>query len=222
MQSRPVRKLGLRIESYTNYQLCHSDRRAQYLVAGSTVVSASDQSESLDDEEACISPIEERVDEELDEDVDDQSRIPHHDFIGQFEWDDDMEPESSEHLKAAVPKLFISPPPESPFLTPVAKTAEVHETTPLLRPAISFSLPPHDRRTSDPPPLIVKDSIGPLYDHVPSSAAPLSRRRFSGSSSKGVECSHGGQSTFGQTVNATLNLSFIDPPLIHNFSSSTP
>jgi vesicular inhibitory amino acid transporter len=194
---------------------CHiSDRRAQYLVAGSTVVSATDLSESLDDdEEAGISPIEERVDEEFDEHAaaDDRTPRPQDDFISQFEWDDiEQEPPMVSDPKSS---------PSSPFLTP---TAAVHETTPLLRRAVSFSLPHGHRRTSDLP--AIKNLSRPLHDHVPSGVAPISRcRRLSSSSVKSLEHNYRGQSTFGQTVYSLNLISIVvTQRLIPDFSSSIP
>lgn len=179
-----------------------SDRRAQYLVAGSALCAASDTSETLgdDDEESNISPIQE---DDVD-DVEDNDRTPSRDdFIGEFNWDG-LEPEISTIRPAAdVAELPLSvPPPVRPIISPASSlgTSPVippgdNENTPLLRKALSFSNAPHPRRVSAHAPEAQVPAIS-LSGQTP---APLLRRRSS-ASGKSIRYQYRGQSTFGQTV----------------------
>ncbi|KAJ7886674.1 transmembrane amino acid transporter protein-domain-containing protein [Mycena leptocephala] len=171
-----------------------SYRRAQYLVAGSTVASVSDNSDPFSDEEAGFGFIDQDIEEELIEEAADAGGSPQESdgIIGQFDWDD-MHSETSESPttpRATLP--FSRKVPAPPDLRPPEIT-ERTERTPLLRKTISFTNTPHPRRAST----AANDSLAvPL-------AGPSSfpaRRRSSAASARSMRYSYGGQSTFGQTL----------------------
>ncbi|KAK6977041.1 aa-trans domain-containing protein [Favolaschia claudopus] len=157
-----------------------SYRRAQYLVAGSTVASVSDDSDPLDDEEAGFGAIEE------EEDIIEAERSPPESsdgFIGQFDWDEDAL-DTPTTPKAALPfSRKISP-------SPGPRERNETERTPLLRKTISFTKTPVPRRAS---------ANNNEYLAVPH-AGPSLRRRSSAASARSMKYNYGGQSTFGQTL----------------------
>ncbi|KAF7345032.1 Aa-trans domain-containing protein [Mycena venus] len=130
-----------------------SYRRAQYLVAGSTVASLSDNSDPFTDEEAGLGFFDQDIVEEDIEEVAEAGGSPQESdgFIGQFDWDD-MPSETSESPttpRAALP--FSRKVPASSGSRPAERTEpddERNEHTPLLRKTISFTNTPHPRRTS--------------------------------------------------------------------------
>ncbi|KAJ7202464.1 transmembrane amino acid transporter protein-domain-containing protein [Mycena haematopus] len=172
-----------------------SYRRAQYLVAGSTVASLSDDSDPFSDEEAGFGFVNQNIDEEYIEEADDSPQESEG-FIGQFDWDDiSSEPaESPTTPRATLP--FSRKVPAPPGQRPPARNQqneERNESTPLLRKTISFTDTPHPRRASTSAP----------NDYL---AVPLAgpdgrlRRRSSAASARSMKYNHIGQSTFGQTL----------------------
>ncbi|KAJ6476368.1 transmembrane amino acid transporter protein-domain-containing protein [Mycena sanguinolenta] len=160
-----------------------SYRRAQYLVAGSTVASLSDNSDPFSDEEAVLGFVDQDIDEEDIEEVD--LRQESEGFIGQFDWDDiSSEPaETPTTPRANLP--FSRKAPVPPGVREPERN-EHDERTPLLRKAISFTDTPHPRAAAN-------DSLA-----VPLAGSPgRLRRRSSAASARSIK--HG-QSTFGQTL----------------------
>ncbi|KAF7319829.1 Aa-trans domain-containing protein [Mycena kentingensis (nom. inval.)] len=151
------------------------NRRAQYLVAGSTVASVSDDSDPFSEEEAGIGFIDEH-----DEDIEPSLVGDADSLIGQFDWDVDETP-TQEIPRPDLP--FSRPPPRPPIQN------ERRERTPLLRKTISFTTSQHPKYTTS------NDTL-----QVPGPApSPASLRRRS-SAASGMRLPQGGHSTFGQTL----------------------
>ncbi|KAF7373238.1 Aa-trans domain-containing protein [Mycena sanguinolenta] len=169
-----------------------SYRRAQYLVAGSTVASLSDNSDPFSDEEAGLGFIDQDIDEEDIEEVD--LRQESDGFIGQFDWDD-IPSEPAETPTTPRPNLpFSRRVPVPPGVRPESNEHDERtERTPLLRKTISFTDTPHPRHT---PSTAANDSLA-----VPLVGSPgRPRRRSSAASARSIKYNYGGQSTFGQTL----------------------
>ncbi|PPQ89588.1 hypothetical protein CVT25_012333 [Psilocybe cyanescens] len=210
-----------------------SYRRAQYLVAASTVASSSDTSDleydNEDDEEAQGSF---RIGEE-DSDFEDQGldgtptaepRARDDSFIGQLSWDEEYDSPrqallreqaailSERHLRQPLSSHRLQLPPSGP--------SSVREDTPLLNKKVSFSALPRPYRTVD--------AAFPAKDLLPAASfeegTSVSRRRLSTSSSasKGVHRHWGGQSTFGQTlfnsIAILLGIGMLSEPLAFAYS----
>lgn len=166
-----------------------SDRRAQYLVAGSNVPSNSETPVFDDDEESQAQLRRRPFLDDEDEDFDAMpSTLAHDDpFIGQLDWDEDYEPPKEE---TRVHRPILSPP----------VTSILGEEAPLLAKKPSRVLFWNDAHPMTGP-SIPQDS----QDQVPNylSAPPLCRRRMSGASV--ISSKNNGQSTYGQTVCVKLN-----------------
>ncbi|KAJ7657800.1 transmembrane amino acid transporter protein-domain-containing protein [Mycena polygramma] len=176
-----------------------SYRRVQYLVAGSTVASVSDNSDPFTDEEAGFGFPEEDIEEEDAEEVAEAEAeaTPDSDgIIGQFDWDD-LRSETSESPTTPRPILpFSRKVPAPPGVRPPEQT-ERTERTPLLRKTISFTNTPHPRRTST----AANDTLAvPLAGPSGSPGRPGLRRRSSAASARSMRHNYGGQSTYGQTL----------------------
>ncbi|KAJ7156133.1 transmembrane amino acid transporter protein-domain-containing protein, partial [Mycena filopes] len=191
-----------------------SYRRAQFLVAGSTVASVSDDSDPFSDDEAGLGFAEEDIEEEEAANASSDAEG----FIGEFDWDDipaeGLESPTTPH--ATLPFSRRIPPlrpsnertdtertvrnERTPGLRPVhERNDDVEETprnehTPLLRKTISFTEVPHPRRT---PPATSDTLVVPVAG--PSNYAGR-RRRSSAASARSMKYNYGGQSTFGQTL----------------------
>jgi len=189
-----------------------SYRRAQYLVAGSTVVSASDVGDLDEDDEESQQRSLHLQDNDYDsadeDDPDAISRTQQDDpFISQLEWDEDYgSPPCQVRKEQTTWKVKRkSPDGGDPLQAPQIVYTRVEdvpkEDTPLITKPVSFStLPPTSGRViSLSRSSAIKDST--LALDVPSHPGP-SRRRLSSTSAisaKGIR-HHGGQSTFGQTL----------------------
>ena len=176
------------------------DRRAQYLVAGSTVASVSDGSDPVGDEEAGWN---EGDDEEIFDDEEDDAVTPHarqDDFISQFDWDEPSEamgqPSMTEGSSPTTPLAMPFTRRDQRLTVPGSPSRRVGESTPLLR-KVSFSTAPHPHRTPQPVGLDA-GSLSP--EELPRHPARPILRRGSSNSLAAKSIKHGGQSTFGQTV----------------------
>ncbi|KAF7312363.1 Aa-trans domain-containing protein [Mycena indigotica] len=157
-----------------------SYRRAQYLVAGSTLSDSA--SDPFTDDEAAV----ERgyFDEENLEPA-----LPDSDeeLVGHFDWDHDASPPID---------TPTTPRPHLPFSRQVPRPIERperNERTPLLRKTISFTNTPHPKHTA--PTTAANDTPqAPTQQHV------TLRRRSSAASARSVKYKYGGQSTFGQSL----------------------
>ncbi|KAJ7030117.1 transmembrane amino acid transporter protein-domain-containing protein [Mycena alexandri] len=180
-----------------------SYRRAQYLVAGSTVASASDDSDPFSDEEAGLGFAEQDIDEEAIEEEAANASSDAEGFIGEFDWDDTPaeRAESPATPRATLPfsrKILPSPGPRPLNERNDSERTARNERTPLLRKTISFTEVPHPRRTST----AANDTLAvPLAgpSNNPGRSAAL-RRRSSAASARSMKHNYGGQSTFGQTL----------------------
>lgn len=183
-------------------RLCLQDRRAQYFVAGSTVV--PDPSSVLEDEEALESPIDD--DDEESENSGSGVATPraHGDFVSEFQWDD-LESDDGLTPQAERPELLtpVFPPRRTYGVQTPSNSPAVpipRENTPLLHKAVSFSTPPRPNRISDFGAIpAVGSSVSSGQTLVGGERPPI-RRRSSANSNKGVKFNYGGKSTFGQTV----------------------
>ncbi|KAJ7677023.1 transmembrane amino acid transporter protein-domain-containing protein [Mycena polygramma] len=172
-----------------------SYRRSQYLVAGSTVASVSDNSGFFPDEEARVGFSDEEEQNLEEETTESEATVtPNSDLtIDPFDWDVTPTPEISESPS-------IRPTPTLPLGRtvppgPALRTSEQpvqSERTPLLRKTISFTNTPHPQRTA------VSTSILSGPSGFPT--RPGLRSRSSGASVRSIKSNYGGQSTFGQTL----------------------
>lgn len=189
------------------------DRRAQYLVAGSTVASSSDASD-LDydddddddyDEEAQRRPFQIGEREFEVEDPGTPTTQQRDDsFIGQLEWDDEDSNSARDILRREHTALVsersrrLQVPTSLQTQSPsnLAPPSEFREDTPLLTKKVSFSAFPRPYHGLSA--VATGSSLPVAQEEAP---APF-RRRFSTSSgtSKATQRNWGGQSTFGQTV----------------------
>ncbi|KAJ4486341.1 transmembrane amino acid transporter protein-domain-containing protein [Lentinula aciculospora] len=170
-----------------------SYRRAQYLAAGSTVASVSDESDEIDDEEAQLSStFEEGEPDDLEEDEEDLQTptVPSSQndvFVDQFQWDDFDNTQTT----AEVPSMSYTP------RRPAERRPAAHEGTPLLKSKTSrLSTISGTHAVSTP-------IEGPSYglhdpDGVPHTISGA--RRLSTTTKAESRHSIGGQSTFGQTL----------------------
>ncbi|KAF9015332.1 transmembrane amino acid transporter protein-domain-containing protein [Cyathus striatus] len=203
-----------------------SYRRAQYLVAGSTVASASETSDFEDDEESRIGDLGE---EDEDEDsVINQHAIRSRDdsFIGQLDWDE--EHDAPERTGTAIPpgrfprRARDRLQPAASYGTSSSPILDVapREDSPLLQRKISFTTPPHPRHSAGVS-HNHKDDVPTPYLAVP----PTLQRRPSALSTKSgrsVKYTYGGQSTFGQTlfnsIAILLGIGMLSEPLAFAYS----
>ncbi|KIK71192.1 hypothetical protein GYMLUDRAFT_235550 [Collybiopsis luxurians FD-317 M1] len=171
----------------------NSDRRAQYLVVGSTVASLSDESDEPFDEEAQISNVEQESDvlhfeEDLQTPIAPTAQTDA--FLDQFHWDGF---ESTQQTTRVSPSFSFTPHRHSERVGPDAR-----ESTPLLHSKPSFRSTSSRTRTTFP------QTGGPSYGlHDPVDAShhpPPVLRRASTSSISGHGDYTRGQSTFGQTL----------------------
>lgn len=178
-----------RTSKYHWYYL--SDRRAQYFVAESTVVRATELDDEDYDESVCS----------LNEQNDAVSNAGGHTavgdgFVDQLEWDEEGHSDTYEPSRTlAMPQIVLPSSRERGSLNGLA-----HEATPLLRNAVSFYMAPHPRRkfTSSPN---LKSPTSTLPEQASLLTRPnLTRRRSSTSLSQSGKHIYRGQSTFGQTV----------------------
>ncbi|KAJ7157928.1 transmembrane amino acid transporter protein-domain-containing protein [Mycena crocata] len=167
-----------------------SYRRVQYLVAGSTVASVSDNSDPFSDEEAGVGFFDQDIEEE---DLEPAIASSHESegFIGQFDWDDTPTEETPTAPRPTLPFSRKIAPPTGPR---PAERPERTERTPLLRKTISFTDIPHPRRTST----AANDTL--TVPVAGPSGFAAGRRRSSAASARSMKYNYGGQSTFGQTL----------------------
>ncbi|KDR85164.1 hypothetical protein GALMADRAFT_233828 [Galerina marginata CBS 339.88] len=215
-----------------------SYRRAQYLVAGSTVASSSDAASDLEEDDEEAQSRVSRINDEEDYDSEDEVEglgIPTHSrprddsFVGQLNWDEDdassREPIPREQTMLFEGRLHVPRSYENRGSQPRGN-ARQREDTPLLAKKVSFSTLPVPKRTLDGD-LLAKDPSslslgGPSYQAI----APISGRgrRFSTTSVASVKGSRqwGGQSTFGQTlfnsIAILLGIGMLSEPLAFAYS----
>ncbi|CAA7266602.1 unnamed protein product [Cyclocybe aegerita] len=198
-----------------------SYRRAQYLVAGSTVASASETSDVEEDDEECQFDSRRRFATGEDEDYDsaDENDLtdltsPARDrddsFIGQLDWDEDYDsPRQSVRREQAARAARGGRSHEARSPLGIHVSSPTHrEDTPLLtkKPSkISFAPSSHPQHIHGGPPA-TKDTLivpsMPSYNATLAPPPPLSRRLSSSSalSAKSGRYHFGGRSTFGQTL----------------------
>ncbi|KAK7465722.1 hypothetical protein VKT23_005693 [Stygiomarasmius scandens] len=190
-----------------------SYRRAQYLVAGSTVASASEDSEEApSDEESASNPFD-RFEDDLIED--DHTPIAQDDsFVDQFQWD------ALDSASVAPVSTSLSPAQYRPH--PVH---EATEGTPLLKPKVSFPPSPIPRRTSTISDQTGRSQVSHLEERRYTSSDELQRRplmRRASTSSKSGKHHFGGQSTFGQTlfnsIAILLGIGMLSEPLAFSYA----
>jgi len=185
--------------SYYPRSLISADRRAQYLVAGSTVA-ASDASEfdGNDDEESRLHA-EVFFDDEQNvlRTRPSLASIREDAFIGQLSWDD--EDEANVPFRAALsstPITISRPTPQprsySPRRPGPQTPPNVRETTPLLGKRISFTTPPRPVRQIE--------HLAPPDDHHALAVRRASTTSIASSKAPAPTRHFGGRSTFGQTV----------------------
>ncbi|KAH9486763.1 Vacuolar amino acid transporter 1 [Psilocybe cubensis] len=208
-----------------------SYRRAQYLVAGSTVASSDASDLEYDDEDDEEAQRSFRLENE-DSDVEDQEldatpsgepRGRDDSFIGQLNWDEE-DNESTRHASLREQTSILSDrrlrQPLSIQRLQLSGPSNVREDTPLLAKKVSFSALPRPYRTVEPG-FPAKDLLPQTSVDEVSSA---SRRRLSTSSaaSKGLHRQWGGQSTFGQTlfnsIAILLGIGMLSEPLAFAYS----
>ncbi len=180
-----------------------SDRRVQYLVAGSNVPSNSETPVFDDDEESQVQQRRRPFLNDEDEDFDAMpSTLVHDDpFIGQLDWDEDYDSPKEQTSRVHGPILSAAP-----------ITSILGEEAPLLAKKPSKVLFWNDAH----PIITMTGSSIPQdsQDQVPNylSAPPLCRRRMSGASVISSKNNHfSGQSTYGQTVCVNLSCPSSDP-----------
>ena len=123
---------------FTSFFLSLIDRRAQYFVAGSSVASVSDDTQSLEDDDGDVEAgLAEDVDEtENEDDYHERVRRPssngNEDFVNQLEWDGDG-PVPHRHGGYTEPSTPFLPSRSSYAPT----TPRPQERTPLLHPKVS-------------------------------------------------------------------------------------
>ncbi|KAF5374800.1 hypothetical protein D9758_000114 [Tetrapyrgos nigripes] len=198
-----------------------SYRRAQYLVAGSTAASASDDSEEsppFEDEESGAGPFD-TFGEDLEED-DAITPVARDDF--EFQWD------SVEHTTAPPSQEGVSFSPRlyrNQTILQSSSGTPATEGTPLLRPKVSFSSASLDGCRSITSGVTGREQTTNLEDrrYVHDGRPELQRRpsmRRGSSSSKSVK--HGGQSTFGQTlfnsIAILLGIGMLSEPLAFSYA----
>ncbi|KAJ6502783.1 transmembrane amino acid transporter protein-domain-containing protein [Mycena vitilis] len=186
-------QIGSASSGQTVRDAIESYRRSQYLVAGSTVASVSDNSNFFPDEEAGVG-FYDQEEEDLEDRAESEATVtPNSDLTisDPFDWHvaptentriPSMQPQSSLPLPTAT-ILRSSEQPDQP---------EQSERTPLLRKTISFTSTPHPERTAASTSVLSGPSGFPTR--------PGLRSRSSGASVRSVKSNYGGQSTFGQTL----------------------
>ncbi|KAG6845981.1 hypothetical protein H0H87_011029 [Tephrocybe sp. NHM501043] len=175
-----------------------SYRRSQYFVAGSQVTAAFDTENFSDDE-----TYSEAGDEETPFDVGRVRAANEDDDLDHFGWEAEDDSFGGRAASAQVPRTHRQK-NQQPRIP--RKSTRPRETTPLLRKAISFSTPSHPCWLSNPafperPARVVLEEPGMTFQ-----PPPLQHRRLSASSAKSVRYNYGGKSTFGQTLNATIEI----------------
>ncbi|KAJ3990546.1 transmembrane amino acid transporter protein-domain-containing protein [Lentinula detonsa] len=161
-----------------------SYRRAQYLAAGSTVASVSDDSDEIDEEAQFGSPFEDLEEEEEDLQTPTIPSSQNDVFVDQFQWDDFDNTQTT------------GEPPSVSFAPRRDRRPAAHEGTPLLKSGSS-------RLSSSGTHIASAPSEGPSYGlHDPGGASHAgSGVRHLSTTSKAESRHHiGGQSTFGQTL----------------------
>jgi hypothetical protein len=172
-----------------------SDRRAQYFVAESTVVRAT---ESDYDDDSVRPPNEQ---DDTISNTDDHPFVADDSIIDQLEWNEEDNSESMEPSRTPAPQILRSSHERRlllPERSPSPTNGLAQEATPLLRKAVSFYMTPHPRRAST----LSQNMKSPVFvlPEQPSLVTRPHLRRSSTSSSHSGKYNHGGQSTFGQTV----------------------
>lgn len=177
------------------------DRRAQFLVAESTLASSPDVTDSLEDGASTCD--ENESDEEYNVGDEVHQRHPSHGEDGMLglEWDGF----NSSPGSAPLGTPFLPSSQNTPFVGPVdgSPPMGVHEQTPLLR-RVSFSANAHPRRPLQRPLLTRPDQLVTYTQEEPRRPVlrPIIRRAPSSGSVAHSTMSKkiGGHSTFGQTV----------------------
>lgn len=197
-----------------------SDRRVQYLVAGSTVAASSDLSVFEDDDEEAARP-HFRFDENDDASesilgASGETRPQEDSFITQIDWDEDYEtPQPVTQRPQATRSDTITQvthergrPLIDPDVTLPPIIGRPSEQTPLLKKMVSFSTLVHPQRANEASaPAKGSPSLSPeVASYHPEG---ISRRRLSSGSAVSARHYRGGQSTYGQTVRPTSILYFI-------------
>ena len=194
-----------------------TDRRTQYLVAGSSVAPTSETEDEAEDEETGFrrGPLYDSDEEEADVIADSRTRHRQDSFVANFDWDEEGEGEPSQL------QTSVSPSPR-PLLSSrrfdtgntiqpgtVIRSGEVkspiqelprNETSPLLS----------RKSSSVQERFAIQDSAAKSYgtpSHDPNllSPPPMLRRRSSAASHKShlQQYSFGGKSTYGQSVSVS-------------------
>lgn len=202
------------------------DRRAQYLVAGSTIVSASEAEvfeDEEEDEEAHLGYFDEHDEDnyyDSDDDDDSADTTPRDDFVSQLQWDEDIPSSDSDALPAGQPQVSASLPASRRMFNPRSKKENTlkpmplswganrdtkpQETTPLLSKKISFGVPSQAPRRLSTTTKYGGQERG-LDFNAPCHATQrrlsnVSVARSTRSVTRSIKHTHVGRSTFGQTV----------------------
>ncbi|KAJ3776925.1 transmembrane amino acid transporter protein-domain-containing protein [Lentinula raphanica] len=187
--------LGTPVSGSSVREVIASYRRAQYLAAGSTVASISDESDEIDEEAQIGSTFEE---EEEPDDLEEEnlptptvpsSQHDHNVFVDQFQWDDFENTQTTTETPLA--SSFPSPRRRAERRPP-----QVHEGTPLLKSKTSRLSTTSGTRSTPAP---TEGSSYGLSDSGDASQTGPGRRLSA--TTKAESKQHlGGQSTFGQTL----------------------
>ena len=178
-----------------------SDRRAQYLKAGSSV--ASDYEDSDVDEE-----------EEDEDDLETPRPISHPDeVVDQFDWDG-IQRRPTPPPQLTVPVTYTDPATSRQHPPPNVSN-QAREATPLLhKPSIAFDQRQHPRHAPIPPPIDTQPHVHRPAHH------PNLERRTSTASMKSMR--HVGHSTFGQTlfnsIAILLGIGMLSEPLAFHYA----
>jgi vesicular inhibitory amino acid transporter len=223
-----------------------SYRRAQYLVAGSTVAATNDDSVFDDDDEEALHGLQDEDIEEEEEEgeiagIDVPSRAREDSFTG-LPWDEDYDSIQSSPAAPSVLRPFgrrpqpnrsqtitqgsygIARTPTSYLEVPTGPSSIVRrpsEDTPLLKKTVSFSTLAQPQRPTD----VSSPTKGAEPIAEGSVSGPLRRRLSSASAMSGAKHHRGGQSTYGQTlfnsIAILLGIGMLSEPLAFAYSGWT-
>ncbi|KAF8898555.1 transmembrane amino acid transporter protein-domain-containing protein [Infundibulicybe gibba] len=175
-----------------------SYRRSQYLVADYTVASASDTSDFDDnDEEAGIFSRD-----DSDDDFEDDQPTPRprdESFVGQLDWDEDLEPTERPQPRGTVLHFPRRTPALSSAPSGLSQERRADEHTPLLPKINIFPTTPNPHQGSTSRPVQHDQYQTPGQTGNLTVPATI-QRRSSATSMKSIKYNYGGKSTFGQTL----------------------